>query len=350
MAIGRISGPLLKANLLRDGVDLAFETNLLYLDVTNLKVGVNTATPDSDLQVNGTTHTTNLVVDNQVDVGTLSIFGNTIQSSLNTISFSPSGGQATIYHSKLQVDEIEISSNIISTFNSNASIEIQPNGSGTLNIQSTTNITGNLTVSGDISAIGNIQLNGNLIIGDSLADTITINASIQSDLIPQTDNIYDLGSASFRWKSAYIGNVVTDNLAVSTLDVGNLMFRDNEITTTTGQDIIIDGNGSGGVRLANFKIVDNTITNVVSGAITQIVQSGSGYFKIAGTNGFVPPKGDNAQRPTAYAVLGMTRFNTSSLALEVWDGAAWASPAGSAGAVSAAGAADIAAAYALILG
>lgn len=350
MAIGRISGPLLKSNLTRDGVDLAFETDLLYLDVNNLRVGVNTATPDSDLQVNGTTHTTNLVVDNQVDVGTLSIFGNTIQSSLNTISFSPSGGQATIYHSKLQVDEIEISSNIISTFNSNASIEIQPNGSGTLNIQSTTNITGNLTVSGDISAIGNIQLNGNLIIGDSLADTITINASIQSDLIPQTDNIYDLGSASFRWKSAYIGNVVTDNLAVSTLDVGNLMFRDNEITTTTGQDIIIDGNGSGGVRLANFKIVDNTITNVVSGAITQIVQSGSGYFKIAGTNGFVPPKGDNAQRPTAYAVLGMTRFNTSSLALEVWDGAAWASPAGSAGAVSAAGAADIAAAYALILG
>ena len=145
-------------------------------------------------------------------------------------------------------------------------------------------------------------------------------------------------------------NVVTDNLTVSTLDVGNLMFRDNEITTTTGQDIIIDGNGSGGVRLANFRIVDNTITNVVSGAITQIVQSGTGYFKLAGTNGFVPPRGDNAQRPTAYAVLGMTRFNTVSLALEVWDGASWASPAGSAGAVSAAGAADTAAAFALILG
>jgi len=350
MAIGRISGPLLKSNLTRDGVDLAFETDLLYLDVNNLRVGVNTAAPDSDLQVSGTTHTTNLVVDNQVDVGTLSIYGNTIQSDLNTISFSPSGGQATIYHSKLQVDEIEISGNIISTFNSNASIELQPNGSGTVNIQSTTNITGNLAVSGDISAVGNIQLNGNLIIGDSLADTITINASIQSDLIPQADNTYDLGSSAFRWKSAYIGNVVTDNLAVSTLDVGNLMFRDNEITTTTGQDIIIDGNGSGGVRLANFKIVDNTITNVVSGAITQIVQSGTGYFKLAGTNGFVPPRGDNAQRPTAYAVLGMTRFNISSLALEVWDGAAWASPAGSAGAVSAAGAADIAAAYALILG
>ena len=128
------------------------------------------------------------------------------------------------------------------------------------------------------------------------------------------------------------------------------MFRDNEITTTTGTDIYIDGNGAGGVRLGNFRIVDNVITNVVSGAISQILQSGTGYLKISGTNAFVPPKGTNAQRPTAYAVLGMTRFNTESKALEVWDGIQWASPAGASGAVSATDAEDIAAAYALMLG
>jgi hypothetical protein len=89
---------------------------------------------------------------------------------------------------------------------------------------------------------------------------------------------------------------------------------------------------------------------VVSGAISQIVQSGTGYFKIAGTNGFVPPVGSYGQRPTAYAVLGMTRYNTNSKALEVWDGLTWASPAGTSGAVSIAGAEDIAASYALILG
>jgi len=45
MAIGRISGQMLKANLLRSGTDLAFETNLLVLDVTNSFVGIGTATP-----------------------------------------------------------------------------------------------------------------------------------------------------------------------------------------------------------------------------------------------------------------------------------------------------------------
>jgi hypothetical protein len=105
------------------------------------------------------------------------------------------------------------------------------------------------------------------------------------------------------------------------------------------------------VRLGNFRIVDNVITNIVSNAVSQIVQSGTGYFKIAGTNGFVPPVGNDAQRPTAYAVLGMTRYNTNSKALEVWDGSGtWASPAGSSGAVSITQAEDIAVQIALTLG
>jgi hypothetical protein len=128
------------------------------------------------------------------------------------------------------------------------------------------------------------------------------------------------------------------------------MFRDNEITTTTGQDLYIDGNGAGGVRLGNFRIVDNVITNVSTNAITQIAQTGTGYFKIQGTNGFVPPRGDESTRPTAYAVLGMTRFNTNSKALEVYDGITWASPAGSSGAVSITQANDIAVEIALTLG
>src|SRR6056300_929935 len=54
MAIGRISGSVLKSNLTRNGVDLAFETNLLYLDVTNSRVGIGTSEPSTALQVAGT--------------------------------------------------------------------------------------------------------------------------------------------------------------------------------------------------------------------------------------------------------------------------------------------------------
>ena len=350
MAIGRISGQLLKSNLLRAGENLAFETNLLYLDVVNSRIGIRTATPTVDLDVNGHTRSTNITVDNQLNIGNLHFTGNTITSDSSTINFAAAAGEATVYHSRLQIDDLQLQGNIISTTVSNSSIEIDPNGTGTVNIIANTNITGNLAVTGNVNATGNIVIGGNITIGDALTDNIVINASIRSDLVPETDNTYDLGSPTFRWRSIYVNDFYTTALNVPTLDVGNLMFRDNEITTTTGQDLYIDGNGAGGVRLGNFRIVDNEITNVSTNAITQIAQTGTGYFKIQGTNGFVPPRGDNSQRPTAYAVLGMTRFNINSKALEIWDGVAWASPAGSSGAVSITQAEDIAVQLALTIG
>jgi hypothetical protein len=350
MAIGRISGPLLKANLLRDGVNLAFETDLLFLDVVNGRIGVNTASPDTDLEVNGTTKTVTLRVDNQLDIADLTFTGNTISSATNIIDFTVPTGEAIVYHSKLVVDDFEIQNNTISTVANDTPLIINADGTGTIELQSNTNITGNLFVSGNIDVTGNIVVRGNITLGDEGTDVIEINARIQSNLVPSVDNSFDLGSADFRWRTIYAGNFITTAITLPELTVGNLTFDGNEISSTTGTNIVIDGNGTGGVQLGNFRIVDNNITNIVANAITTIQQSGTGYFKIATTNGFVPPVGNNAQRPTAYAVQGMTRYNTESRALEIWDGFAWSSPAGSGGAVSENIANDIAASFALILG
>ena len=54
MAIGRITGPMLSANLSRSGTDLTFETNLLALDVSNSRVGIGTASPATTLHVSAT--------------------------------------------------------------------------------------------------------------------------------------------------------------------------------------------------------------------------------------------------------------------------------------------------------
>jgi hypothetical protein len=270
------------------------------LDVVNSRIGVNKSSPLHDLDVNGTTKSTDLEVTDQFDIGNITVTGNTISSDLSTRTFAPSGAEPTIYNARLVVDDIQILGNIISTEVSNSDLELRANGTGIIDIYGNTNITGNLNVTGNINATGNVTIGGNIVIGDSLTDSVTINASIQSDLVPQTDNTWDLGSGAYRWRNVYVNNLYTNVLNVTMLDVGNLMFRDNEITSTTGQDIIIDGNGAGGVRLGNFRIVDNVITNLSSNAVTEIAQTGTGYFKIQGTNGFVPPVGSDAQRPTAY--------------------------------------------------
>lgn len=236
MAVGRISGPLLKANLLRNGVDLAFENDLLYLDVNNLRIGINTNTPTHDLQVSGTTKTTNLIVDNQVQIGSLTVAGNTISSSLNTISLLPAGGDPVVYQAKLYVDDFDIHGNQISIKTTNKDLEIRPNGTGSLQIHSDT------TVYGNIHATGSITADGNLTLGDVDTDNITFNAEITSDIIPDQTDTYNLGSnpalGGKRW-----ANVFTENVTSTTLDVGSVVIGGIDLALAQGNIIYVSTEG-----------------------------------------------------------------------------------------------------------
>jgi hypothetical protein len=350
MAIGRISGPLLKSNLIRDGVDLAFETDLLYLDVNNGRIGVNTASPQYDLDVSGTLHATNLLIDNDVTLSEITFSDNNITSSNGTITFQASLNSPTVYHAKLIVDDLMLQGNTISTEVSNRSLEIVPNGTGIVDIQSSTRVTGNLTVDGNINTTGSITIGGNIVIGDEPTDSIVFNAGIASDILPEIDDEWDIGSARLQWAEIHVNNFYTTALNIPELDIGNLIFRNNEITTIPGEDIYIDATGSGGVRIGNFRITTNIITNIEVDAISVIQQSGTGYFKINTSNGFVVPVGATDDRPDGYEVAGMMRFNTELRAIEIWDGFTWISPSGAFGTITRPQAEDIAAAYALTLG
>lgn len=238
MSIGRISGPLLKANLLREGVDLAFETDLLYLDVNNMRIGVNTTTPTHDLQVIGTTRTTYLETDN-LTVGNITISGNTIDSSTGILNLSGYNGSAVVYQNKLKVDFVTLDANVISTNSANTNLELRPNGTGTVEVFSDT------TVHGNIHATGNITADGDITIGDANTDNITFNADIASNLIPDQTDYYNLGTPDKRWNNVYAstvhaGTITTDILIVNGVSLstfqGNIYYVSaNGLDTNVGK-------------------------------------------------------------------------------------------------------------------
>lgn len=218
MAVGRISGPLLKSNLERNGVDLSFtntlsDTRLLYLDVNNNKIGINTETPVWDLDVDGTIKSDHVIASFGAEIADFTIFGNTIQNLTGDILLNASD---SIRFANLQTDEINISDNIIRTINTNANIDLTPNGTGTVD-------TNSVNVYGSVYTPGNITFDGNITFGNAGNDSIDFNADIATDIIPANNDTHALGAPYQRWNDFYTNlingqSVITDNLTIGLID------------------------------------------------------------------------------------------------------------------------------------
>lgn len=74
---------------------------------------------------------------------------------------------------------------------------------------------GNLNVTGTITASGlsftDLTIDGNTVLGDSSADTLTINAGLSSNLEPSTDNTYSLGDSSSKYLFGHFLNVLAED-------------------------------------------------------------------------------------------------------------------------------------------
>jgi len=101
---------------------------------------------------------------------------------------------------------------------------------GDLYVNNDTFIGRNLKVQGTSEFIGNATFRGGTIgIGDSTSDDINVTGEFVSNLVPNTDNTYDLGITTQRWRNArFSGLVTTTNLYVSN-------------TSTFDDDIALDG-------------------------------------------------------------------------------------------------------------
>ena len=229
MAIGRISGPLLKANLLRENVNLAFENDLLYLDVNNSRIGINNDNPQYDLDVVGTTRAPQLEIATRADIADVSIVGNQIFSNTSTLSLGTANN--VVYQNKLVIDDFDVENNVISTNNNNKNINLSPNGTGSVEVFADTNVYGNITASGTVTAEGNITL------GDADTDNVTFNAEIASNIIPDVTGVYSLGSdpasggkqwADVHTDNFFAGTVTTTALEVDGVDLalrqGNILY------------------------------------------------------------------------------------------------------------------------------
>ena len=388
--LGRISGPILNSNLLRDGNDLAFDTDLLYLKISPIIVpweqdgeagdpnydstlpaslagtgiGINTDNPVVDLDINGFTKSLNLIVDNQAIFDNLIFNANgTISTVVGAINISPAGAGAVINLDRVLTAQLEINGNVIKNYTTNGNVVLNPNASGSINIQSGTSILGNLAVTGNTILTGDLSAGDNIIVGDSPLDVVTVAPDFTQDIISGIDNTYDLGQSAKRWSQLHVADDLTHaNLVLPQAVVISDQMR---LDGVTGQIISVQSNDD--IRITPFTGITsiertqwqvNTVTNLNNSAIT-VVSTGIGYLKYQGTNGFVIPAGtgDDDYAPgtpqnqrRASPEEGETRWNTDLAYIECYDGTIWQLSTGGGATISVPIMQDLGNVYTLILG
>ena len=93
--------------------------------------------------------------------------------------------------------------------------------------------TGNVSVGGNLTVTGTTTFNGGtLTLGDAADDNVVFGADVNSNIIPNTDNAYDLGSSSQEWKDLYV-----DGIAY----LDGINFNGTAITSTAAELNILDG-------------------------------------------------------------------------------------------------------------
>jgi hypothetical protein len=260
---------MLSANLARSGTDLAFETNLLALDVTNSRVGVGTASPATTLHVSatdalrlpsGTTgqrpgspangdiryNSTTSAIEGYVGSGFVKLSGGTSledadgDTSIETerssdgdeIHFATNGNDVGHIRSNgnFELNNLQIADQTITGLSTNANIEITPNGTGKTQIT-------NLLVAGsadfgDLNAIN---------VGDINVDTVSSDDGDGFDLVLDDNkaNALEIKEGS----TAYMNFATTNSSELITVSK-NMTIADGVTFATNTADInggAIDG-------------------------------------------------------------------------------------------------------------
>ena len=142
-----------------------------------------------------------------------------------------------------------ISNFVLGGTNAGSFTTITTTGNGTIG--------GNLSVTGDLSVTGNATIAGNLTFGDADTDTVSFSADVNSHILPDVTNTYDLGSSTKQWRDIYVdGTAYIDHMDL--LEVGPHVtigqgsypvYANNSVLSSTQKDyglsIVADADSNG---------------------------------------------------------------------------------------------------------
>ena len=82
------------------------------------------------------------------------------------------------------------------------------NTTGALKVDGGVGIAENLNIGGSADIDGSLTVGGSVTLGDAAADNVTFNADVNSNILPNTTGIHNLGSTAQKWGTVYADAIV----------------------------------------------------------------------------------------------------------------------------------------------
>ena len=245
MAIGKVSGVMLQSNLERQGAPLAFDGNLLYLDVASRRVGINTSTPTSDFNVNGSAQIGNLIIsgdsitnvngNTQTQLGSINQIKLTGGSQYDTVY---TNGQGTLSFGNLKsiialqgLTLLDIPLGVTSSSGGSVGTQSLTTGlSGADAISLLDDIVGNITnITGNVITTGNLFLTGGNVDYILKTNGQGITSFVDANTVPAIISI----NSNVANTNTRISNVRGNTVILGSNTAGYLVSNAVSLTTST---------------------------------------------------------------------------------------------------------------------
>jgi fibronectin-binding autotransporter adhesin len=195
---------------------------LNLVDKTGIGGTIQLKTPDSHTGVTTYTFPSTPVPGNFLKVdanGTLSWDSVTSSGSFSNSSFS---GITTITGSLN--NQANTSNSGITTFTNTTDNTLGNSNTGSVQIDGGLGVDKNVTIGANLNVQGYSEFvgvvtfrSGTVVLGDQPSDQITVGGQFNSSLIPSSDNSYDLGIGTQRWRNGSFSGIVTANSFVGSI-------------------------------------------------------------------------------------------------------------------------------------
>ena len=282
----------------------------------------------------------------------------------------------------LNIDNLTLNGNTLSSTNTNGAIILDPVGTGVIQLNGPVEFSSTTQLLGLVNANGGIAVDtdkftvagdgtGNTLIAGTLgvAGETTLASAIVSDLtnnriviagtagaIEDDANFtfdgttFTVGATTITQASgntlvggtletqglATLNTAVVENLTNNRIviagstsnleDDSKLTFDGTTFTVTSATQITGVATVTGQLNVDNIRLDANTISTTNTNGNIVLTPNGTGYVTISGTNGLVIPSGTNAQQ--APTVTGAIRYNSDNTQFEGYSGTNWSSLGG----------------------